>query len=82
MDRIRLRGQCQGVESGAGRGIVFEATAAATPPLYLPATPTEGQSWEVAGTTVTIAATLTAVVLSALPELFGQSPPPPPHLSA
>jgi hypothetical protein len=33
---------------------VFEATAAATPPLYLPADPQEGQSWEVAGTTVTL----------------------------
>lgn len=37
-----------------GGAVIFEATAAATPPLYLPADPQEGQSWEVAGTTVTL----------------------------
>ena len=34
--------------------VVFEAKAASTPPLYLPSLPTEGQSWDQAGTTVTI----------------------------
>ncbi len=34
--------------------VVFEATAEATPPLYLPADPQDAQSWVVAGTTVTI----------------------------
>ncbi|MDB6116405.1 MAG: hypothetical protein JWO08_186 [Verrucomicrobiaceae bacterium] len=34
--------------------LVFVATAASTPPLFLPSAPTEGQSWEVGGTTATI----------------------------
>lgn len=34
--------------------VIFLATAAAVPPLYLPATPQEGQSWKLAGATVTI----------------------------
>lgn len=34
--------------------VIFAATAAETPPLYLPSTATDGQSWAIAGTTVTI----------------------------
>ena len=34
--------------------IAFEATAAAAPPVYLPANLVEGASWDVAGTTVTL----------------------------
>ena len=34
--------------------VVFEATAVSTPPLLLPGTPTEGQTWEFFGATATI----------------------------
>ena len=37
----------------AGR-VIFNASASTAPPLYLPAVPTEGQSWDLAGTTVTL----------------------------
>jgi hypothetical protein len=33
---------------------VYVASTEATPPLYLPSQPADGQSWEVAGTTVTV----------------------------
>ncbi len=39
------------VRAGA---VVFQAEATATPPLYLPSLPTVGQSWDQAGTTITI----------------------------
>jgi hypothetical protein len=34
--------------------VAFEAAAGATPPLYLPATPEEGQTWTAAGATITL----------------------------
>ncbi len=37
-----------------GGVVVFEAKATTTPPLYLPSLPTQGQSWSVAGATVTV----------------------------
>lgn len=37
-----------------GGAAVFEAAAGTTPPLYLPAAPEEGQTWTVAGATVTL----------------------------
>lgn len=34
--------------------VVFEAQVATTPPLYLPSHPTDGQTWDLAGATVTV----------------------------
>ena len=39
------------VRAGA---VVFQAEATTTPPLYLPSLPTDGQSWTLAGTTITV----------------------------
>jgi hypothetical protein len=34
--------------------LVFQANATATPPLYMPSLPKDGQSWDLSGTTVTV----------------------------
>lgn len=50
---------------------VFEASTAATPPLYLPSLPKDGQTWDLAGVTVTVDSVITSNSGTCLKVTYG-----------
>lgn len=51
--------------------VVFEATAELSPPMYLPSLPTDGQSWDLGGTAVTVTSVIASNSGTCLKVTYG-----------